>query len=138
MKKSIKVVAIIIAFIFTFVAGGVADHFMFPIGKSISLKKEVGYADICHMTNLQYSEYCENVFNDLVNRCSYNSEDEYSEARHALYDLGEKMENNLRKAALVDESGDLSLYDNKYAILDQTCEDCLEIMWNKYQALRED
>lgn len=138
MKKSIKIVAIIVAFIFTFVAGGVVDHFVLPSGKSIVSKKEVGYADICHMTNLQYSEYCENVLCDLVNSGSYKTEDEYSDARYALYDLSEKMENDLRKAALVDESGDLSLYDNKYAILEHTCEDCLEIMWNKYQALRED
>lgn len=138
MKKSIKIVAIILAFIFTFVAGGVVDHFVFPSGKSIAFKKEVGYADICQMTNLQYSEYCENVLYDLVDSGSYKTEDEYSNSRHALYDRIEKMENDLRKAVLVDESGDLSLYNNKYAILEQLSEDCSEIMWNKYQALRED
>lgn len=138
MKKSIKIVAIILAFIFTFIAGGVVDHFVLPSGKIIASTKEVGYADICKMTNLQYSEYCENVLYDLVDSGSYKTEDEYSNARHALYDRIEKMESDLKKAALVDESGDLSLYDNKYAILEQLSEDCSEIMWNKYQALRED
>lgn len=138
MKKSIKIVAIVLAFIFTFVAGGVVDHFVLHGGKSISLKKEVGYADICQMSNLQYSEYCENVLYGIVDSGSYKTEDEYSNARHALYDRIEKMENDLRKAVLVDENGDLSLYDNKFAILDQLSDDCSEIMWNKYQALRED
>lgn len=138
MKKYIKIVATILAFIFTFVVGGVVDHFVLHGGKSISLKKEVGYSDICQMTNLQYSEYCENVLYDIVDSGSYRTEDEYSNARYALYDRIEKMENDLKKAALVDESGDLSLYDNKYAILENIFEDCSEIMWNQYQALRED
>lgn len=97
MKKSIKIVAIILAFIFTFDAGEVVDHFVFPSGKSNVFKKEVGYADICQMTNLQYSEYCENILYDLVDSGSYKTEDEYSNSRHALYDRIEKWKTILER-----------------------------------------
>lgn len=136
MKKTIKIVAIVLAFIFTFVAGGVMDHFVLPSCNSAIKTQEPN--DICQMTRLEYSEYCNDVFDKVYANNTYASKDEFDAGRHELNDLYYEMEDGLRLAMLVDEVHDEEHYEKLAAILEQTYNTHWDSMYEQYHKQCDD
>lgn len=136
MKKTIKIVAIVLAFIFTFVAGVLVDYFVLPSGKRAIKTQEPN--DICQMTRLEYSEDCNDAFDKVCMNNTYASRDELDDGLDELYDLYLDMEDDLRLAMLVDEVNGEEHYEKLAMILEQSYNTHWDSMYEQYHKQCDD
>lgn len=135
MKKAIKITAIVLAIVLAYVGGCFVEGYIRRGREKTSEEKNIS---ISVMTNQQYFDYCESEFDKVYKNNKYETDEDLSKAGQELFLVYQKLNDELKTAELVDESGNASLYSLKHDILEETMSVCTRRMWMKNAGLSKD